>query len=122
MDILTRSNEATNVNLTQRFVKFLFEMLDTKFEGLENADGDEEITSIFEDINRYLQELKEVTCELLEEKKDPTTHKFVHFLFEIIGTKYDNFDSADSHKDLTSIVGDINVFLLKLKEVTRELI
>lgn len=122
MDILTRSNEATSVNMTNRLVKFLFERMETKFEELENAGGDVEITSIIEDINRYLQEIREVAFELVEDKKDPMTHTFVQFLFEMIDAKYDVLDSADNHKDLTSIVNDISVFLVKLKEVTRELI
>lgn len=122
MQILNQSTESTNVIMTKRFVNFLFERLNTKFEGLENAGGDEEITFIFEDITQYFQELKIVIHDLLEEKRDTMTKKFVQFLFEMIDTKADGLDSVENHKDLTSTIGDINVFLLKLKEVTRELL
>jgi hypothetical protein len=123
VDILNRSSEAaTIVNMTNRHVKFLFNELGRKFESLENAGSDVEINDIVEDIDVYLNELREVAFELVEAKKDPMALDLVQFLFERIDCKYEAFDSAENHKELKSIVEDMKVFLDKLKEVTQKLI
>jgi hypothetical protein len=103
-------------------VKFLFNELGRKFESLENAGSDVEINDIVEDIDVYLNELREVAFELVEAKKDPMALDLVQFLFERIDCKYEAFDSAENHKELKSIVEDMKVFLDKLKEVTQKLI
>jgi hypothetical protein len=122
-DILTRSEEAVaTVNMNKKFVAFLFERLETKLQALENAGSDVEINDIAVDILRYFEELDEVFYELIEFKKETMATKFVKFLFDMMKDKYEAIELAEDHKDISSVVSDINVYMLKLKEVGSELL
>jgi primosomal protein N'' len=122
-DILTRSEEAVaTVNMNKKFVAFLFERLEAKLQALENAGSDVEINDIAVDILRYFEELDEVLYELIDVKKDTMTTKFVKFLFDMMKDKYEAIELAEDHKDISSVVADINVYMLKLKEVGSELV
>jgi 23S rRNA C2498 (ribose-2'-O)-methylase RlmM len=122
MEILNRLNEINEANLTNKHVRFLFRRLNIKIEVLEQVESNEEIEPIMEDINDYLQELKEAIHELIETKDDKMTKKFVGIFFEMIETKSNGIEHVEHDKELTSRVDDISVFLVKLKEVTGELL
>jgi 23S rRNA C2498 (ribose-2'-O)-methylase RlmM len=122
MEILNRLNEVNEVNLTNKHVRFLFKRLNIKIEVLEQVEHNEEIEPIMEDINDYLQELKEAIDELIETKDDKMAKKFVGIFFEMIETKTNGIEHVEHDRELTSRIDDISVFLVKLKEVTGELL